>query len=214
MLVFAASCIRFISAAVAQSGIYVEFYSGGSWAAVPGFPNRLGGQAGPGEWLGTITIGSTTLSHTSGVYTTLPSALGGGAVGLAPFKLHETACTPPHNQVSSPGSIIETTSFEDVDDVPVIITNFGHIRRNPSTTTTWNDAVDIECIAHGSPRGRVHMDRGHPGLRSRPGRCGLDRPAAHRPPAGHVSCPASSASPCGPTACSAWMSRATRRSSR
>ncbi|MBX3405528.1 MAG: hypothetical protein KF869_02090 [Phycisphaeraceae bacterium] len=97
-----------------------------------------------GSWTGTITIGSTTISHTGGVYTNLPSALGGGSIGLAPFKLHETACTPPHGQEDTPGPILENSSFETTGDMPVLIRLFGPIvKADPEDS--WTDCVHIQC---------------------------------------------------------------------
>lgn len=95
-------------------------------------------------WTGNVTIGSTTISHTNGIYTNLPSTLGGGAVGLAPFQLHETACTPPHNQVGTPGSIIETTSFANDGDVPVIITIW--FAMDPAADFDGMNGVDVPDI--------------------------------------------------------------------
>jgi len=56
----------------------------------------------PGTWTGSVLIGSLTLNQNQAqpydapYYDALPSVLGGGSVGLAPFRLHEKACTPPH----------------------------------------------------------------------------------------------------------------------
>ncbi len=44
-------------------------------------------------WNGNITFGNTTLSPTP-YYDNAPSALGGGSVGLAPFRIHYEACSP------------------------------------------------------------------------------------------------------------------------
>ncbi len=56
----------------------------------------------PGVWSGTVTVGSIVLGpgqsppYQSPHYGVLSSALGGGAVGLAPFNLHPADCDPPH----------------------------------------------------------------------------------------------------------------------
>ncbi len=44
-----------------------------------------------GTWDGDVTVGSTTLA-TAPYYSNLPSTLGGGAVGLAPYQIHSAAC--------------------------------------------------------------------------------------------------------------------------
>ncbi|MFM9996188.1 MAG: hypothetical protein ACKVU4_10345 [Phycisphaerales bacterium] len=58
-----------------------------------------GGNSG-GSWTGTVTIGSTTLSGP--YYSNTASSLGGGAVGLAPFHLHDEDCTPPNGYSGAP----------------------------------------------------------------------------------------------------------------
>ncbi|HWQ28595.1 MAG TPA: hypothetical protein VNN12_06185 [Dehalococcoidia bacterium] len=52
-------------------------------------------------WDGTVTVGSTTLSPQP-YYDELSSALGGGAVGLAPFNFHAPDCVPEHDGTMSP----------------------------------------------------------------------------------------------------------------
>lgn len=63
-------------------------------------------KAPTGTWTGTVSIGTnpnpvvTLSAPPDGKYTQLPASLGGGSVGLASFRLHEPACTPPHNAVA------------------------------------------------------------------------------------------------------------------
>jgi hypothetical protein len=57
--------------------------------------------AGSGTWSGAVTIGSTTLSGP--YYTNLSSTLGGGAVGLAPFHLHDEDCVPANGSTQAIG---------------------------------------------------------------------------------------------------------------
>ena len=38
---FLAFAVSGYAMAAGESGIYVEFFSGGQWVAVPGFPNRF-----------------------------------------------------------------------------------------------------------------------------------------------------------------------------
>jgi hypothetical protein len=56
---------------------------------------------GGGTWTGAVTIGSTTLSGP--YYTNLSSTLGGGAVGLAPFHLHDEDCVPANGSTQAIG---------------------------------------------------------------------------------------------------------------
>lgn len=48
-----------------------------------------------GAWNGTVMVGSTTLA--SPEYSQFAAAIGGGAIGLVPFRLHETDCDPVRN---------------------------------------------------------------------------------------------------------------------
>ncbi|MCC6284798.1 MAG: hypothetical protein IT439_05775, partial [Phycisphaerales bacterium] len=48
---------------------------------------------GANSWTGDVTVGSTTLATTP-YYSNLPSALGGGAVGLVPYRVHGAASVP------------------------------------------------------------------------------------------------------------------------
>jgi hypothetical protein len=69
--------------------------------------NGLAGQIIPNAfnatssaWTGSVTVGTTVLnpaSFANGAYSTLSSTLGGGAVGLVPYRLYASDCAPPHH---------------------------------------------------------------------------------------------------------------------
>jgi hypothetical protein len=49
----------------------------------------------PGAWLGTVSVGGVPLNHTAGEYPQTEAQLGGGAVGLVPFKVRVQDTNPP-----------------------------------------------------------------------------------------------------------------------
>lgn len=60
---------------------------------------------GSGDWVGDVIVDGTTLSGPN--YTQTSAAIGGGAVGLAPFNLHASNCVPVHDTTvtSEPSSV-------------------------------------------------------------------------------------------------------------
>ncbi len=87
----------------------------------------------PGTWAssGSVLIGSLNFNpnqtnplYDAPYYDALPSALGGGSIGLAPFRLHAAACTPPHGTI---GDLVDLvyTDFDVEDSTPVIIRSYG-----------------------------------------------------------------------------------------
>jgi hypothetical protein len=89
---------------------------GGGWPTTTGGQNQcltvndLRGQIiinasnGANPWTGSVIVGSPLVAQydlssvtTAPYYTPTSSDLGGGAVGLAPFHLHDTDCAPPNN---------------------------------------------------------------------------------------------------------------------
>lgn len=59
------------------------------------------GNATSNAWAGSVTVGTTTLSPVPN-YATTSASLGGGAVGLAPFRLHYENCIPEDGYVGAP----------------------------------------------------------------------------------------------------------------
>ncbi len=83
------------------------------------------------QWLGDVVAGASLLSHPSGSdgsYTQPSSVLGGGAVGLVPFDLHDEDCAPANGGIASP--------------VEFLVTKFCHLRGNPSGSFVFSQATD------------------------------------------------------------------------
>ncbi len=78
------------------------------------------------SWSSAVVVGSTTLSHTGGVYSTPSADLGGGAVGLAPFKFYDVDCIPPNNDFDHPSSPL-SSDFAD-SAIPVIMRWYGPVK--------------------------------------------------------------------------------------
>lgn len=89
-------------------------------------------KAPTGTWTGTVSIGTnpnpvvTLSAPPDGKYTQLPASLGGGSVGLAPFRLHEPACTPPHNAVAVGQGVADGAFGTGL--FPVRIRHYGPVR--------------------------------------------------------------------------------------
>jgi len=109
-----------------------------------------------GVWSGSVILGTgggggaITLNtnqapmYDAPHYNALPSVLGGGSIGLAPFGLHGTACTPPHDTV---GLRLEDqlvyTDFDDTNVVPVIIRSYGPVTN--TAILAYMGVVDSPC---------------------------------------------------------------------
>lgn len=84
-----------------------------------------------GTWTGSVNIGSganliALTAPPDGKYTQLPASLGGGSVGLAPFRLHEPACIPPHNAVAVGQGLADGAFGTGL--FPVRIRHYGPLR--------------------------------------------------------------------------------------
>ncbi len=76
-----------------------------------------------GSWSsGTVTVGSTALSPMPN-YTNTSASIGGGAVGVAPFDLHDNDCTP-----------VNGASLAFSETTTVVLRHYGPV--------TWNTASD------------------------------------------------------------------------
>ena len=88
----------------------------------------------------------------SGRYAHLPSSLGGGSIGLAPFQLHEEACTPIHDDPTpSLSSIFDPNAEPCGSDTPIVIRSYGPISKGDAST--WMDAIVVEATTGGSECG-------------------------------------------------------------
>jgi len=54
-----------------------------------------------GAWAGSVKVGATTLNPIP-EYASTATSIGGGSVGLAPFRLHDSACVPPNTPPNPP----------------------------------------------------------------------------------------------------------------
>jgi hypothetical protein len=123
-----------------------------------------------GQFLGDIEVGSTSLAPN---YTTLSSALGGGATGLAPYNFHQFTGPAPldRQELSCNPHHLESFQVGDCGDLPsldeVIIDHYGPIyavRDTPQDTapqfrvefltaiqplpngTPWADVTDLFMV--------------------------------------------------------------------
>lgn len=113
---------------------------------------------GVGSWLGTVQVGSGGSAVTigggslyEGRYSTLPSSLGGGSIGLAPFRLHKQACTPPSESASSADIVPESffnpddaSNYRDDTDPPVRIRFYGPVEPASGLTLTETLVVQVQ----------------------------------------------------------------------
>ncbi|TVQ59098.1 MAG: hypothetical protein EA379_11990 [Phycisphaerales bacterium] len=101
-----------------------------------------------GEWLGTVIVGTGSNEIeldgsmiADGAYTELASALGGGSIGVSPFRLHDSSCTPANGGgFFTRGLDINGPSFEcinlDIDEV--LLRFYGPIRKEGMHTNHVN----------------------------------------------------------------------------
>ncbi len=88
---------------------------------------------GSGDWTGSVTVGTTTLSPVR-YYTQASSAsdplstLGSGAVGLAPFHLYKQDSSPVH------GGYRLVQDFSEMN--PVYVSYYGPLARRPGSGTS------------------------------------------------------------------------------
>lgn len=93
----------------------------------------------PGTWTGTIRVDGVTLSPDD-EYTQLSASLGGGAAGVAPFKLHKPDCAPAY--ADNPSAQLLASAFlatppSGVTAAQVIARSYGPMKlaegQSPST---------------------------------------------------------------------------------
>lgn len=96
-------------------------------------------------WLGDVTVGSTTLA-TAPYYSNLPSALGGGAVGLARYRIHDAACDPDHNGSVDLGQTtltdVKVEFYGPVDNVDADAPVDIYIKNNFQPEGNWIEVTD------------------------------------------------------------------------
>lgn len=125
------------------------------------------GNATSNAWQGTLTVGSLTLPEE---YSTLPSAIGGGATGVAPFTLHASTASPAYDanvviraiDIYNPQMGCDDFPFED----PVSFRLYGpatlvsgtgpHANVEVWNGSSWVDAgfdVETEIVSSTGSRG-------------------------------------------------------------
>lgn len=108
-----------------------------------------------GTWSGSVVVGAIQLdpgqsldANKAPYYTRLASTLGGGSVGLAPFHLHGSNCTPSHDPDGA-GIGIDADVINADTDAHVFCTFYGPIAR-ATPGNTWKQHFNIWCRPLGS----------------------------------------------------------------
>jgi len=116
-------------------------------------PNGLQGQvvvnAGNigGVWSGPVLVGGINPFANAPYYTSPSSTLGGGSVGLVPFRANLADCTPAHNTPGNAG-FVGATAFEALAATPVLIRLYGPVQPLPGFSVAA--ALVIEQLVGGS----------------------------------------------------------------
>lgn len=89
-----------------------------------------------GTWSGDVRIGgsSGTLLSPTPYYNNLSSSIGGGAVGLLPFAVHDLDCSPQNYEFDDP-SILQTGFNQTVTAQPVTLRFYGPVRTDAATAS-------------------------------------------------------------------------------
>ncbi|MFN7022433.1 MAG: hypothetical protein ACK4WH_14045 [Phycisphaerales bacterium] len=112
-------------------------------------------------WSGAVVIGETATTpivlatgsaspHTAPYYETSSAMLGGGSVGLVPFRIHEIDCEPPHRVRENPTNpeLVVNTNFISVEafastaDAPCKVRFYGPVMIDGGV-----DPTVIECAS-------------------------------------------------------------------
>jgi len=122
-----------------------SFNSLDGWIELPrgGFDGKIifnADSLGGGEWVNPIYFGTSTdpnrIEITESGYSHDAQVLGGGSIGLVPFKLHNNSCSPPN------GALINAETV--ADPLSVSLRHYGPI------SWTAGDPVTIEQRSAGS----------------------------------------------------------------
>lgn len=70
--------------------------------------------------------------------------LGGGAVGLATFHLHDEDCEPPNGQ-TGPTEGVPAGAFFQSGAVPVVFRHYGPVMLNTAVAASWSEAFIVEA---------------------------------------------------------------------
>lgn len=102
---------------------------------------------GTRTWAGPTTINGSTITPDADFEISQTSAtLGGGAIGMAPFRLWKTDTIPPFvdNAEIGPGDGVLETAFVPAGATPVSIRFPGPIQRS-TAYATWTNAFIVQC---------------------------------------------------------------------
>jgi hypothetical protein len=83
-----------------------------------------------GLWSGSVMVGGANIFSPIPAYITKSSSIGGGAVGLAPFRSHLEDCTPAHNS-TGPGGFALVSAFANTSTTPVVFRCYGPVQPAP-----------------------------------------------------------------------------------
>lgn len=114
-----------------------------------------------GTWDAQVAVGSTNIpasltSAYTGDYAPVPTSLGGGSIGIAPFQLHKEACTPIHDDPSpSLTSIFDPNAEPCGLEEPIVIRSYGPITKGAASS--WMDVIRVEATMSGGSCGWVDV---------------------------------------------------------
>ncbi len=96
---------------------------------------------GGGVWAGQVLVGGVNPFSPIPSYTTASSAVGGGAVGVAPFRLDLDDCAPAHNN-PGPGGFANSSLFTNTSNAPVLMRFYGPVQPSPGFSLAQAVAVE------------------------------------------------------------------------
>ena len=91
-----------------------------------------------GQWIGPVQIGATNPTALEPVpsYLSTPTQIGGGSIGLAPFRMHRTASTPAYSGTGS-GKINNTSKIGPAYESPAVAF-YGPVKPGTGSTPLFN----------------------------------------------------------------------------
>ncbi len=91
------------------------------------------GTDGTGFWDGPVTVGTLTTTNLSPRldYTQTPATVGGGSIGILPFRLHKEGSSPSYDR-NSPGPLFSKLGFNS-GTIPLTLRFYGPVITNPTS---------------------------------------------------------------------------------
>lgn len=103
--------------------------------SAPGLPGQIiiNGAGTSGQWLGNVRVGGTggLVVGPPSDYSTLSSVLGGGAIGLVPFALHDEDCSPISGASLSAAAAPRGATSGGGAAVPIRLRHYGPVTWDP-----------------------------------------------------------------------------------